>query len=57
MKQCNNEVFDAIAFNFGHLSPKLSPGKLIDVCYNLEKNVWNGKESLQLMVKDIKIEA
>ena len=44
---------DAIAFSFGHLAQKLSPGQLIDITYTLEKNVWNGKKDLQLKIKEI----
>ena len=46
-------VFDAIGFNLGHFSKELSPGNLIDICFSIDKNVWNGKESLQLNVRDI----
>lgn len=54
--QENEKVFDAIAFGFGYLSPKLAPGSLIDIAYNLEENEWNGMVNLQLKAKDIKIE-
>jgi single-stranded-DNA-specific exonuclease len=54
--QENGKVLDAIAFGFGHLSPKLAPGSLIDIAYNLEENEWNGRVNLQLKAKDIKIE-
>ncbi len=54
--QENGKVFDTIAFGFGHLSPKLALGSLIDIAYNLEENEWNGRVSLQLKAKDIKIE-
>lgn len=54
--QENEKVLDAIAFGFGHLSPKLAPGSLIDIAYNLEENEWNETVNLQLKAKDIKIE-
>lgn len=47
-------TFNAIAFSLGNLATKISPGDKIDICYCLEKNVWNGNESLELRVKDIK---
>ena len=46
---------EAIAFSFGHLAQKLTPGQLIDIIYTLEKNVWNGKKDLQLKIKEIKV--
>ena len=51
----NGKVFDAIAFGLGDFFLKLTPGALVDVVYNLEENVWNGRTSLQLKVKDIKL--
>jgi len=53
--QENGKVLDTIAFGFGYLSPKLPPGSLIDIAYNLEENEWNGRKNLQLKAKDIKI--
>ncbi|MBU0569415.1 single-stranded-DNA-specific exonuclease RecJ, partial [Patescibacteria group bacterium] len=50
----DDKVFDAIAFGMGDFYTKLLAKKSIDVVYNLEKNVWNGKKSLQLKIKDIK---
>ncbi|MBU0572499.1 single-stranded-DNA-specific exonuclease RecJ [Patescibacteria group bacterium] len=53
--QENDKILDTIAFGFGHLSPKLSLGSLVDVAYNLEENEWNGRKSLQLNARDIRI--
>ena len=30
--------------------------KPFDICYTIEENTYNGNTSIQLMVKDIKIE-
>ncbi len=53
--QESDKVFDSIAFGLGYLAPKLTLGCLIDIAYNLEENEWNGRTSLQLNAKDIKI--
>lgn len=45
-------VFDCIAFRFGHLLNILP--KKVDIAYYFEKNVYNGRENLQLRVIDIK---
>ncbi len=50
----DGQIFDAIAFGMGDFYTKLLAKKSIDVVYNLEKNVWNGKKTLQLKIKDIK---
>jgi single-stranded-DNA-specific exonuclease len=49
------KVFDAIAFGFGNLSSKLSPGESIDAVYVFEENVWNGNRNLQLKIRDIRV--
>jgi single-stranded-DNA-specific exonuclease len=46
-------VLNAIAFNFGHLFNRILK-EPFDVVYTIEENFWNGKSSLQLMVKDIR---
>jgi len=45
--------FDAIAFGLGYLASELHEGDLVNAAYCLEENVWNGKTSLQLKIKDI----
>lgn len=49
-----DKVFDAIAFSFGKLFLKMTPGTQIDLVYSLEENVWANKRSIQIKVKDIK---
>lgn len=44
--------YDSIAFRFGHLLADLP--KRIDIAYHFEKNIFNGRENLQLRVIDIK---
>ena len=47
-------TFDGIGFNLGFWGEKLREGDIIDLVYNLDKNVWNGEEILQLKVKDLR---
>jgi single-stranded-DNA-specific exonuclease len=47
------KTFNAIAFGKGPLAEKLTPGQLVDITYSLEPNVWNGRKSLELKVKEI----
>lgn len=49
------QPIDCIAFNMGHLKDLLKPGRLVDLAFYLEINKFNGKETLQLKVKDLKI--
>jgi single-stranded-DNA-specific exonuclease len=45
-------LFDAICFNQGFLSAQMPP--TVDLLYSFEKNSYQGRESLQLNVRDIK---
>lgn len=48
-------IFNAIAFGKGNLAKQLLTEKTIDICFTVEKNVWNGNEQLELKIKDIKL--
>jgi single-stranded-DNA-specific exonuclease len=50
----NSLIMDAIAFNFGDRIDEILAGP-VDVAFGLEENVWNGRTSLQLNVKDIRV--
>lgn len=45
---------DAIGFRLGPLLPELPIGAKVDVMYTFEKNEFNGRERLQLNLKDVK---
>lgn len=49
-------VFSCIAFGMSDFYSDLANGKEFSFVYNLEENTWNGNTSLQLMVRDIKID-
>jgi single-stranded-DNA-specific exonuclease len=46
-------VVEAIAFNKADYYFDLEKNKTIDVAYYLEKNIWDGREKIQLKIKDI----
>jgi single-stranded-DNA-specific exonuclease len=48
--------FDGIAFQMGQFHPFISRKIPFDVCYSIEENTFNGRTSLQLNVKDIKVQ-
>lgn len=52
-----SRAIDGIAFDMGHLAGMLKEGRAADVVYSLEENEWNGRVSLQLMVRDIRLSA
>lgn len=52
----SNEI-RCIGFNLGHFQKVLSTGLKIDIICSMENNKWNNIESVQLSVKDIKLNA
>ena len=59
LKLCLREVgnttyFDAVGFGLAHKLPLITSGKPFSIVYSVEENVWNGKVSLQLQVRDIR---
>ncbi len=50
----NGNIFDGIAFGWGGALAEIKDSK-IDLAFNIDQNVWNGKSSLQIKVRDIKL--
>ncbi|MCX6793599.1 MAG: single-stranded-DNA-specific exonuclease RecJ [Candidatus Gottesmanbacteria bacterium] len=48
--------FDAIAFGMGNMYSKLKSGVVIDIAYTIDMNIWNGRKSLQLKLRDIMVQ-
>jgi single-stranded-DNA-specific exonuclease len=46
--------FSSIAFKLGKLLPDLHQHSRLDIAFHLEKNVWNGRESIQFQVVDLR---
>lgn len=46
-------IFDAIGFNLAETGPRLSGA--VDLVFSLGWNEWNGRKSLQLTLKDIRV--
>lgn len=52
----NGKTFiKAIGFNLGHMINYIEVNQKINIICSVERNVWNGVESIQLQVKDIKL--
>ena len=54
LKTDNNTYVDAIGFNLGHFTEKYVIGNRVDVAGSLEINSFNGKENIQINIKDLK---
>ena len=47
-------VISAIAFGMYQYNDYIKSGKPFDICYTVEENVYNGRTSIQLLIKDIR---
>lgn len=47
-------IKQGIAFSMGDKLQQLQTGNPFDVCFTIEENVYNGRSTLQMMVKDMK---
>ncbi len=50
----NEKQLNGIAFGMGEKFAKVQSGEPFDVCYTLEENEWNGKKSIEMLVRDIR---
>lgn len=53
IKQNGSGIFDSIGFNMHEFLPIVRSGNRFDIAYVLEENLWNGRRSLQMRLKDI----
>ena len=49
----DDKYIDAIAFNKAEFFSKLSKDKEVEVVYSIDRNIWDGREKLQIKVRDI----
>lgn len=56
VRQQQSDVFYGIAFGQGDSFEQIKESPF-HICYNLQENHWDGKTTIQLQVKDIKIES
>ncbi len=56
MQANNKQVYDGIAFQMGQFYLAIAEKKPFHICYHIDVNNYNNKTTLQLNVKDIKME-
>jgi single-stranded-DNA-specific exonuclease len=49
------DIISAIAFGMHQYHDYIKSGKPFDICYTIEENVYNNKTTIQLLIKDIRI--
>ena len=50
----SNSNITSIGFSMAEYYEKTNENQEFDICYTIDENIWNGKKSLQLILKDIK---
>ncbi len=55
-KNHSGNPIKAIAFNMGHFWEPVHEGRSFSLCYHIDENTWLGNTSIQLRVKDIRME-
>jgi single-stranded-DNA-specific exonuclease len=50
----SGEQVDCIGFGLGGLEPTVQPGRSVDLCYNIRSNDYNGRNAIQLTVRDVR---
>lgn len=49
-----SSLTDALWWNRGELAEHLEPGASVDMCYQPEFNVWNGRRKIQFKLEDLR---
>lgn len=55
LSEAKSNLAEAIGFGWGAWDAKISPGDCVNLVFNLNLNRWNGRETLQLKIKDIEL--
>lgn len=55
VRQADTAYLEVVAFGFGHYYDELIDANLLNLCYTLEERTYQGKNTLQLLAKDIQI--
>ncbi len=54
--QNGSYTFDCIAFGLGHYKEIIESSEYFDICFTIEENTWREKTTIQLNIKDIRIQ-
>lgn len=55
LKQGSGKPIDCLAWGWGEHDEEFRLGSLIDVCYNIRINTYNGNETAQMILKDARV--
>ncbi|MCX6165524.1 MAG: single-stranded-DNA-specific exonuclease RecJ, partial [Ignavibacteriae bacterium] len=51
----SKRIFEAVFFLSKDYKEEIKTGNNIDICYSVDRSLWNGKETIKLRVKDLKL--
>ncbi|MBI5614148.1 single-stranded-DNA-specific exonuclease RecJ [Candidatus Gottesmanbacteria bacterium] len=53
--QVGDDMHEALVFNGTAYAPWIAVGNTVNLCFTLDMNTWNGRSTLQLKARDIKL--
>lgn len=51
----SKKIFDAVFFLSKSYADIIKTGNHIDICYSIDRSLWNGRETIKLRIKDLKL--
>ncbi len=54
IEEASATIMHGIGFSMAKYFKQIKTGNYFDICYTIEENLYNGKSSIQLMIKDIR---
>lgn len=51
----SKKIFDAVFFLSKSYGDIIKTGNYVDICYSIDRSLWNGRESIKLRIKDLKL--
>lgn len=48
------KIFEAVFFNSQEYSEEIKQGNFCDICYSIDKSIWNGREYVKLRIRDLR---
>lgn len=57
VKQEGSSSFECIGFGLGEFASSLRKGRNFSMAYTIDENEWNGKKTVQLSIRDIRLQA
>ncbi len=51
----SKKIFEAVFFLSKNYCDLIKTGNFVDICYSIDRSLWNGRESIKLRIKDLRL--